>query len=173
MRFLDFFAPQIDNEHTRRLPLGDFSTHGRIQLPAPSADTPFGPGCGETRRCSFTDHRSFELGEGPDDLHHHSPGRSGGVDVLSDVQHVLQRTRQPVELPDDDSIALAEMVEQTVQLGPIPTPARCGLLEQASATCDATIWVKAGGNQGECPDRTAAFLTERGIRTLRGGNGHA
>ena len=39
-----------------------------------------------------------------------------------------------VELPDDDRIALAQMVEHAVQLRPVPTPAGGGLFEQASAT---------------------------------------
>jgi len=57
--------------------------------------------------------------------YHHAPGRRGGVDVLRqrpetspgldnplhDVQHVFQRSGQPVELPDDDGVALAKLIE--------------------------------------------------------------
>jgi hypothetical protein len=35
------------------------------------------------------------------------------------VQHVLERTRQSIELPDDDRVALAQMVEQAMQLRPL------------------------------------------------------
>ena len=41
--------------------------------------------------------------------------------------------RQAVELPDHHDVALAQLVEQAVQLGPVPTAAGRGLLEQASA----------------------------------------
>ena len=53
---------------------------------------------------------------------------------LHDVQRVLQRTRQTVELPDDDRVTLAQMVEEAVQLWAVPAPAGGCLLEQASAT---------------------------------------
>ena len=82
-----------------------------------------------------------------DHLHHHASGRRRGVDRLGqraeagasfvnplhDVQHILQRARQPIELPDDDDIALAQLVEHAVQLGPVPAAAGGGLLEDAAA----------------------------------------
>src|SRR6185437_2618251 len=109
------------------------------------ADPSFRASSGEACRCPLADHRPLELGEGSNHLHHHPSGRSGRVDILSDgteagayvadplhdVQHVLERTRQAVELPDDDGIALAQMVEQSMQLRSIPTPAGSDLLEQA------------------------------------------
>jgi hypothetical protein len=55
------------------------------------------------------------------------------ADLLHDVQQVLQRPRQPVDLPDHHHVARPEMVEQAMQLRSVPTPARCLLLEQASA----------------------------------------
>ena len=39
------------------------------------------------------------------------------------MKQILERARQAVEFPDDDDIAFAQMVEQAVQLGPIPTAA--------------------------------------------------
>ena len=54
-------------------------------------------------------------------------------DPLHDVQHVLQRAGQAVELPDDDGVAFAQVVEHAVQLRPVPTAARGRLLEHAPA----------------------------------------
>jgi hypothetical protein len=53
---------------------------------------------------------------------------------IHDVQHVFQGARQTIQLQDDNGVALAQMVEQSMQLRPIPSPAGRGLLEQASAT---------------------------------------
>jgi hypothetical protein len=36
----------------------------------------------------FPDHSALELGEGADHLHHHPPGRPGGVDRL-DIEEIL------------------------------------------------------------------------------------
>ncbi len=118
-----------------------------IELLASTADASFGPGGGDAGGGSLPDHGALELGERADHLHHHAAGRGGGVDVLGDraeagagigdslhdVQHVFQRARQAVELPDNDDIALAQLVEHAVQLGPVPAPAGGGLLEQAAA----------------------------------------
>jgi len=49
------------------------------------------------------------------------------------VEHVFQRPRQAVELPDNDNITLAQLVEHAVQLGPVPAPSGGGLLEDAAA----------------------------------------
>jgi hypothetical protein len=57
------------------------------------------------------------------------------------VEHVFQRPRQAVELPDNDNITLAQQVEHAVQLGPVPAPAGGGFLEDAAA---------AGGPKGYC-----------------------
>ena len=126
---------------------GDFAPFGGVELLASTADTSLGPGGGDAGRGPLPDHGALELGERADHLHHHAAGRGGGVDVLGDrpeagarlgdplhdVQHVLQRAGQPVELPDDDRVAFAQMVQHAVQLGPVPTPAGGGLLEHAPA----------------------------------------
>jgi hypothetical protein len=48
------------------------------------------------RRCSLADHGAFELGEGPDHLHHHAPRRSGGVDVLGNRAKAGLRAADPL-----------------------------------------------------------------------------
>jgi hypothetical protein len=55
----------------------DAEALGRIKLLASPTDPPFRPGSGATRRCSLANHRAFELGESPNHLHHHPPGRGG------------------------------------------------------------------------------------------------
>src|ERR1700722_18991493 len=83
-----------------------------------------------------------------DHLHHHSPRRSGGVDVFGQgaeaasgccdpfhyVQHVLQRSRQAVELPDDKGGAFAQVVEHTVQFWSVPASTRRRFLEDTAAS---------------------------------------
>ena len=39
------------------------------------------------------------------------------------MQQVLQRTRQPVELPDHHHVTWAEVIEQAVQLRTVPSAA--------------------------------------------------
>jgi hypothetical protein len=51
------------------------------------------------------------------------------------VKEVLKRTRQPVEFPHDDDIALAQMIEHPVQLGPIPPAAGGLLINSGTAHC--------------------------------------
>ena len=127
--------------------LGDLAPLGGIEFLAPAADTPLGAGGGDAGGGAFADHGALELRERADHLHHHAAGRGGGVDVLGDrpeagaglgdplhdVQHVLERAGQAIELPDDDRVALAQVVEHAVQLGPVPAAARRGLLEDAPA----------------------------------------
>src|SRR3546814_4447002 len=96
-----------------------------------SADPPFGTCLGKAGAGAFADHGPLELGEASHHLHHHPPCRGGGVDrfgqrtkarsreldPLHDVQHVLQAARQPVELPDDDDISLAQLPDHLQELG--------------------------------------------------------
>jgi hypothetical protein len=88
------------------------------------------------------------------------PGRRGAIDVLGDrekagagqgdsfhaVQHVLQRSRQAIELPTHDGIACAQMVEHTGAVlrrtkptvaspGTIPTPPARRAMCSASVIC--------------------------------------
>jgi hypothetical protein len=48
---------------------------------------------------------------------------AGGLDAVENVQQVLQRARQTVELPDDDDIAFSQMLDHGVQARPIPPTA--------------------------------------------------
>jgi hypothetical protein len=61
------------------------------------------------------------------------PGAGLG-DPLHDVQHVLEAAAQAIELPDDDGVAVAELVEHAVQLRSVPAPAGRGFLEQLAAS---------------------------------------
>jgi hypothetical protein len=76
---------------------------------------------------------ALELGDGGEDMEHQPTGRRGGVDVLSqrlearalrldgvyNVEKVTQRTGQAIILGDGDHVALAQLIEQAVQLGPV------------------------------------------------------
>ena len=86
---------------------------------------------------AFPQHGALELREGPHHLHHHPAGRSGRVDglgqatksragfpeLLHDREHVAQRAREPIQLPDNDHITGAELMEEPEELGPVPTSA--------------------------------------------------
>jgi hypothetical protein len=50
------------------------------------------------------------------------------------VKEIFERARQAVEFPHDDDIALAQLVEHAVQLGPVPTAAGSLLLVYPGAT---------------------------------------
>src|SRR3546814_12925721 len=67
------------------------------------------------------------------DLGQRTKARSHELDPLHDVQHVLQAARQPVELPDDDDISLAQLPDHLQELGSVPSPAASGLLEYTFA----------------------------------------
>jgi len=65
------------------------------------------------------------------------PAGGGGVDGLGQAaksgfnlrqplhknEHIAERTREPVELPDHEDITLAEMIQQPVKFGPVPASA--------------------------------------------------
>src|SRR3546814_101942 len=123
--------------------LGDFATLLVAELAPSSADPAFGTCLGKAGAGAFADHRTLELGEASHHLHHHPPCRRGGVDRLGqraeagarqlnslhDVQHVLQAARQPVQLPDDDHVAVAQLADHLKELRSVPAPAASDLLE--------------------------------------------
>ena len=47
--------------------------------------------------------------------------------ALHDGEDVLERARQPVQFPDHEHVALAELIEQAMQFGTVP-PSAGGLL---------------------------------------------
>ena len=97
---------------------------------------------------AFPQHGALELREGSHHLHHHPAGRSGRVDrlgqatesranfpeLLHDREHFAQRARQPIQLPDNDHITGAKLIEEPEELGPVPTSSGSLLAEDAGAT---------------------------------------
>ena len=96
---------------------------------------------------AFPQHGALELREGPHHLHHHPAGRSGRVDrlgqatesrsgfpeLLHDREHIAQRAREPIQLPDNDNVTAAELMEEPEELGPLPTSSGSLLAEDALA----------------------------------------
>ena len=74
---------------------------------------------------AFPQHGALELREGPHHLHHHPACRAGRVDrfgqtpesranfreLLHDREQVAQRARQPIQLPDNDHVTGAKLIE--------------------------------------------------------------
>ena len=96
---------------------------------------------------AFPQHGALELREGPHHLHHHPAGRSGRVDrlgqatesragfpeLLHDREHVAQRAREPIQLPDNDHVTGPKLMEEPEELGPVPTSAGSLLAKDAFA----------------------------------------
>ena len=94
-------------------------------------------------RVALPEHGSFEPGEGSDHLHHHPAGGGGSVDglgqaakarlrlsqALHDGEHIAQGAGEPVELPYDQHVSGAELIEQPLEFGTVPPSAR-GLLAE-------------------------------------------
>lgn len=88
----------------------------RSELGPPAAATALSACRTESGLGTFTHHFTFELGERPQHVHHHAPGRRCTVDVfgertkagasllhlVEDEQKVFQRSREAVEFPDDE-----------------------------------------------------------------------
>src|SRR5664279_2379266 len=81
--------------------------------------------------CAFPDEIALELSDAGEDGHNHFAGVRGGVgpgfgdglkpgtglaDCFDDLKQVAGGTGQPVELPDDNNISVAELIEHSVQL---------------------------------------------------------
>src|SRR5262249_59529629 len=81
-------------------------------------------------------HRPFELRKAPDHLHEHASGGCGRVngfretakagpglrEALHNMEQILERAGEAVEFPDDHHIVGPELIEQPMQLRPIPPP---------------------------------------------------
>jgi hypothetical protein len=111
-------------------------------------DAPLGARFMKSGACTLADHLALEFGEGAEHLHQHSTGgagsidrfrkrpefRAGGADAFENGQEVFERAGQAVELPDDERVARAELVEHLVQLGTLPSSAGRGFFEQPGAS---------------------------------------
>jgi hypothetical protein len=120
-----------------------------VKLPWPAENASLRAGSRQASDRAFADHRAVEIGKRPDHPHHHTPSRSGRVDALNnrpergarfchthyDLQHVLQRVRQPIELPNNNSVALMETFQQPMQFRPIPATAGGHVLKNAPTAC--------------------------------------
>src|SRR5271166_2609018 len=76
--------------------------------------------------CSLTENRSFKLSKCSDHLHHHASRSSGGIDRFRQTsepgfsflnpfhnhQHIPERARKSVKTPDDQYIALPQLIQQ-------------------------------------------------------------
>jgi hypothetical protein len=51
------------------------------------------------------------------------------------IQQVFQRTGQPIQLPNDENIALAELIQGFLQFGAIPATARGQFLKNFGRSC--------------------------------------
>jgi len=51
------------------------------------------------------------------------------VDAFEDDEEILERAGQAIELPDNERVAAAELIEQPMQFGAVPPAAGCRLLE--------------------------------------------
>ena len=122
---------------------------GRLQRRRAAAFAATAPGLGETCSGALADKRALELRDGPEHVKDEHAARCGRVDalgqrdqpdpasleLLGSGDQLRERTRQPVELPDHQSVALAQHVaEDTGELGAIVTGARCALGEDPLAT---------------------------------------
>ena len=106
----------------------NFGSLLRPQLRTSPARTAAGAGRLQTGAGSLAHHGALEFGEAAEHLHHHASGRTGGVDrlgqgaevgtrgvdLLQDVQQILERARQAIEFPDDERIALPQLIEEAV-----------------------------------------------------------
>ncbi len=110
---------------------------GELDLTGPelgflAAGTAAGAGRDEAVTGAFAHQGMFELGDSPEDLEEHPPGRGGGVDalveddqvdtaalkILGQLDEVLEGTPEPVELGDDQLVAGPGDEEGLVEFGP-------------------------------------------------------
>ena len=119
----------------------------RGELGATSADAALLTGGIDSGLSAFPQHGALELREGPYHLHHHPACRSRRVDRLGqtpesranfpeplhDREHVAQRAREPIQLPDNDHITAAKLIEEPEELGPVSTSSGSLLAKDALA----------------------------------------
>ena len=120
---------------TLRYHLANLGLLLRRQLGAASADSAFLPSQVQSNFGSFFEHGPFEFRERPHHLHHHPPCRRRRIDgfgqtaesrlgfpeAFHDGEHVAKGTRQPVEFPDHEDIALTKVIQELVKFRPVPS----------------------------------------------------
>jgi hypothetical protein len=123
----------------------------------------------------------------PDHLHHHVACRSGGVNRLGQTlesrfrlaqplyenQYVAERARKPVQLPDDEHITLAELIEQTMKFRPVP-PSPGGLLTVdlfAAGRFQRRTWVAVCWSSFEF-NKAIGFRNAKTLKMLRSLDSH-
>ena len=115
-----------------------------------------GPGGGQPGAGAFADEVAFELGQGGEDVEDELAAGGGGVDRLLEatepdpavgeagdgVDQVAQRPAQPVQLPDDQGVAGAQLVQELLEDRPVGAGAAGGLGEHpvAAGTLRASTW---------------------------------
>ena len=70
-------------------------------------------------------------------------------ELLHDREHVAQRAREPIQLPDNDHITGAKLIEEPEELGPVPTSAGSLLTKDALRSQP----LSAPPLEPLCPDR--------------------
>ena len=115
-----------------------------------------GPGGGQPGAGAFADEVTFELGQGREDVEDELAAGGGGVDRLLEaaepdaavgqagdgVDQVAQRPAEPVEFPDDQGVAGAQLVQDLLEGGPVGAGAAGGLGKHpiAAGRLRASTW---------------------------------
>jgi hypothetical protein len=55
-------------------------------------------------------------------VRHLNPALVSFLNPFHNHQHITERARKSAKTPDDQYIALPQLVQQAVQLGPVPSP---------------------------------------------------
>ena len=106
-----------------------------------------GPGGGQPGAGAFADEVAFELGQGGEDVEDELAARGGGVDRLLEaaepdpavgqagdgVDQVPQGAAEPVQLPDHEGVAGAQLVQELLEGGPVGAGAAGGVGEDPVA----------------------------------------
>jgi hypothetical protein len=155
----------------------DQTGHGRV-LEAAAGSSGRQPGAG-----ALPDQVAFELGQGGEDVEDELAARGGGVDLLlqaaepdlmlghagDGVEQVAQGPGEPVELPDDQGVAGAELVQDLLEDRAVGAGAAGGLGEHPVAAgavqgVDLEVRLLVGGGDAGVAEQVAH--TDDGRRTL-------
>lgn len=116
--------------------------------------------CGlQTGTCSFPDQIALELRHRPEQVEDQATAGCRGVDVFDDgseadafglqlgddLDEVLHRPAETVELPDCERVAIADVADRLRQSGPVSLHAGCLILEQPFTTYFAQSVELQGG----------------------------